>query len=188
MSTLLFIAAYPFTHCTDRKRTCQLWDSVSGASEKPRVLDSLPCAFYHSGTMEPYIHKVQYYETDRMQITHHSNYIRFMEEARVDFLEKIGWGYDKMEAEGIMSPVVSLSCDYKKTTSFPDRISIAVTVKKCTAVKLTLGYTMSVGSTVVCTASSVHCFINAEGHPLVIEKVFPAFYRDLKALEDEAGL
>lgn len=31
--------------------------------------------------MEPYIHKVKYYECDKMGITHHSNYIRFMEEA-----------------------------------------------------------------------------------------------------------
>ena len=38
--------------------------------------------------MKPYIHKVQYYETDKMGITHHSNYIRWMEEARVDFMER----------------------------------------------------------------------------------------------------
>ena len=37
-----------------------------------------------------YTHKVQYYETDKMGITHHSNYIRWMEEARIDFLEKSG--------------------------------------------------------------------------------------------------
>ena len=36
--------------------------------------------------MTPYCHKVQYYETDRMGVTHHSNYIRWMEEARVDLL------------------------------------------------------------------------------------------------------
>lgn len=35
--------------------------------------------------MSTYIHKVNYYETDKMGITHHSNYIRFMEEARMDF-------------------------------------------------------------------------------------------------------
>ena len=38
-----------------------------------------------------YIHKVQYYETDKMGVTHHSNYLRIMEEARTDFLEKIGY-------------------------------------------------------------------------------------------------
>lgn len=38
--------------------------------------------------MNAYFHKVQYYETDRMGVTHHSNYIRWMEEARVDLLEQ----------------------------------------------------------------------------------------------------
>ena len=70
--------------------------------------------------MEKYIHKVQYYETDKMQITHHSNYIRIMEEARMDFLSQIGWGYENLEREGIVSPVVDLSCEYKKTTTFSD--------------------------------------------------------------------
>lgn len=49
-----------------------------------------------------YAHKVQYYETDRMGVTHHSNYIRWMEEARVDFLAQIGWDYAKLEEAGII--------------------------------------------------------------------------------------
>ena len=61
--------------------------------------------------MKPYQHRVQYYETDRMQLTHHSNYLRFMEEARVDFLEQLGWGYNRMEEEGLISPVVGITCD-----------------------------------------------------------------------------
>ena len=44
--------------------------------------------------MKPYIHKVQYYETDGMKVTHHSNYIRFMEEARAVFMVEAGLGYD----------------------------------------------------------------------------------------------
>ena len=32
--------------------------------------------------MEKYVHTVKYYETDRMGFTHHSNYVRWMEEAR----------------------------------------------------------------------------------------------------------
>lgn len=78
--------------------------------------------------MRDYTHKVQYYETDKMQITHHSNYIRIMEEARIDFLSQIGWGYDKMENEGIISPVVSVTCDYKRSTSFPDMIHVSICV------------------------------------------------------------
>ena len=126
-----------------------------------------------------YKHIVQYYETDKMGITHHSNYIRFMEEARVWFLKEIGWGYDKMEEEGIISPVVSVSCNYKKTTTFPDEIAISVSVLEVNQVKLKLGYTMTVGETVVCTAESVHCFLSSSGKPISIQKQFPEFYQKL---------
>lgn len=61
-------------------------------------------------TFLPYIHTVQYYETDKMGITHHSNYIRWMEEARIDFLAQMGWDYVKLESLGIVSPVTAVEC------------------------------------------------------------------------------
>ena len=133
-----------------------------------------------------YKHIVQYYETDKMGITHHSNYIRFMEEARIWFLKEIGWGYDKMEEEGIISPVVSVSCNYKKTITFPDEIAISVSVLEVNQVKLKLGYTMTVGETVVCTAESVHCFLSSSGKPISIQKQFPEFYQKLCELSKGA--
>ena len=63
--------------------------------------------------MAKYIHKVQYYETDKMGLTHHSNYIRWMEEARVAWLEELGFGFDKLEEMGITSPILSVNCKYK---------------------------------------------------------------------------
>ena len=56
-----------------------------------------------TGKMKPYKHKVQYYETDQMGIVHHSNYIRWFEEARTDYMEQMGLGYDQMEEKGILS-------------------------------------------------------------------------------------
>ena len=41
--------------------------------------------------MKPYTKTAKYYETDQMGIIHHSNYIRWMEEARVDMLSQIGY-------------------------------------------------------------------------------------------------
>ena len=92
--------------------------------------------------MEPYIHKVQYYETDRMGITHHSNYIRWMEEARTAFLEEIGWPYDKTEEEGLLSPVLSVNCQYRETTTYGDQVAITVKILKISPVKFTVGYEM----------------------------------------------
>ncbi len=117
-----------------------------------------------------------------MGITHHSNYIRFMEEARIDFMKQIGWGYAKMEEEGLASPVLAVSCDYKHSTSFPDLIEIEVSVLKCSAVKLQLGYTMTSGGRVVCTGSSTHCFLGKDGRPLVLQKTMPDFYAAINAL------
>ena len=48
--------------------------------------------------IRPYEHHAKYYETDQMGIIHHSNYIKWMEEARMDLMEQIGLSYKEMEA------------------------------------------------------------------------------------------
>ena len=89
--------------------------------------------------MKPYQHTVQYYETDRMGITHHSNYIRWMEEARVDFLAQLGWNLERLEAMGAVSPVTALDVKYRHDTKFPEVISIQVSLTKFTGIRLRLG-------------------------------------------------
>ena len=137
--------------------------------------------------MEPYKHTVKYYETDRMGITHHSNYVRWMEEARIDFLEKIGWGLDRIEAMGIVSPVVSIACKYKQTTTFPEEVSIWVTLEEVRGARLKLNYVMknSQGKTVL-EARSENCFTNSEGVVLRIDRKFPQFYEALCALAEKS--
>ena len=60
-----------------------------------------------------YEHYTQYYETDQMGCVHHSNYIRWMEEARVFLMEQMGCSYRAMEEAGILSPVL----EYPASTS-----------------------------------------------------------------------
>lgn len=132
-------------------------------------------------TAKPYIHEVKYYECDRMGITHHSNYIRFMEEARVDWMDQMGFGFDRMEAQGVVSPVVSVDCLYKRTTTFKDRIEITVEVAKTTTLKIVFSYTMRVGSDVVCTAQSTHCFLE-NGRPVSLATRFPELFARIKGV------
>lgn len=134
--------------------------------------------------IKPYIHTVAYYETDKMGITHHSNYVRFMEEARVDFLEQIGFGFEKLEAQGIVSPVVSIECNYKNTTTFADKISIKVSVAKLSSIKFSINYVMECNGKLSFTGNSSHCFLDLNGHPVVIEKKFPEFYAKMKEFCD----
>lgn len=127
--------------------------------------------------VQPYIHKVHYYETDKMGITHHSNYVRWMEEARVDFLSKIGWDYARLEETGVVSPVVGIDVRYKGSTAFSDSVTIVVKIMECKGVRLKLSYLMTneAGKT-VCEASSEHCFLNMEGRPVRLEQFRPEFY------------
>ncbi len=123
-------------------------------------------------------HEVKYYECDRMGVTHHSNYVRFMEEARVAYLDQLGYGFDKIEAEGVFSPVVAIQCSYKSPTTFKDIVDIEVAISKVSEMKFDFTYTMRVGQKTVCTAQSTHCFIE-NGRPVAISRRLPELYNKL---------
>ena len=137
--------------------------------------------------MSKYIHKVNYYETDKMGITHHSNSIRWMEEARIDFLEKEGFGYAKLESEGIMSPVIGVECEYKNSTTFYDDIEIEVSVKEFKGVKLVISYIMKnvKDDKVVLIGTSKHCFTDFNGRPIILKKKNEKLDEKLKSLANE---
>ena len=69
---------------------------------------------------KPYERETFYYETDQMGIIHHSNYIRWFEESRIEFLKQIGIPYDEMERRGLLIPVLGVSCKYKKAFRYFD--------------------------------------------------------------------
>lgn len=129
--------------------------------------------------MIPYQHKVQYYETDKMGITHHSNYIRWMEEARIDFLSQLGWSYERLEAMGLISPVTAVDCHYKNSTTFAEEITIRVWIEEFKGVRLKIGYEMKRGETVVFTGQSEHCFLNQEGKIISLKREYPEIYSTL---------
>ena len=116
--------------------------------------------------------KINYYETDKMGIVHHSNYIRFFEEARCDLLEHCGLPYDVMEKKGIMSPVLGVSCKYKQHVTYGDTIKIQAFIKEFTGVKFTVAYEIyNKNSGVLCVVGeSNHCFTDSNLKPLNIKK------------------
>lgn len=132
--------------------------------------------------MKLYEHKVQYYETDKMGIVHHSNYIRWMEEARIDFLDQLGWNFKTMEDEGILSPVIGVESKYRCSTMFGDVISIEVKVAECNGIRLKLSYIMRRGDVVVNEGVSDHCFLNEKGQVVNMKKEKPKFYETLVSL------
>lgn len=122
--------------------------------------------------MDIYERKINYYETDKMEVVHHSNYIRFFEEARCQFLEKAGLPYDMLEEKGIRSPVLGFSCQYKQHVTFGDVIEIHTKITSYTGVKFTVGYEVynkKTGALCV-TGESNHCFTDSNMKPLNMRK------------------
>lgn len=133
--------------------------------------------------MQDYEHRAQYYETDQMGIIHHSNYIRWMEEARMDFLRRIGFPMEKIEAEGIVSPVVSVECRYRQVCRLNEDICIRINVKKYDGVKLVLEYEMYEKGTgeLRTVGSSSHCFTDREGRIVSLKKTYPELHIALES-------
>ena len=70
--------------------------------------------------------KVRYCETDQMGIVHHSNYLKFFEFARIEWLEKLNIPYQEIEKNKIILPVVSCELKYLKPLVFGDTFKVKV--------------------------------------------------------------
>ena len=132
-----------------------------------------------------YERKINYYETDRMGIVHHSNYIRFMEEARCYLLEKFDMSYSAFEEKGIMIPVLGVNCTFKHHVTFNDVIFIKLYVKEFNGVRFTMGYTATEKNTgeVVFTGETRHCFTDNNLKPIRLQKIAPDFYEKFNNLK-----
>ena len=83
---------------------------------------------------------VRYCETDQMHFVHHSNYLKYFELARLEWLSKLKISYAEMENRGILMPVVSASLKYIKPLIFGDIFQVTVILKKKPRVTLDFDY------------------------------------------------
>jgi acyl-CoA thioester hydrolase len=121
-----------------------------------------------------------------MGVVHHSNYVRWFEEARVDFLDKIGMGYDKIEAEGIHSPVLSVVCRYRQPVRFNEKVIIIPRLKFFNGIKMTISYRILDADTGMLRSEgeTQHCFINRDFKMVSLKKDYKHIYELFKAWTD----
>ncbi|MHB1484500.1 MAG: acyl-CoA thioesterase [Saccharofermentanales bacterium] len=136
-----------------------------------------------------YRHKAQYYETDQMKVIHHSNYIRWFEEARVDMLEQAGYGYGQMEEEGISIPVLGVSCDYISMVRYGDTVDIVPKIEFFNGIRMTLSYrvTDSVTGKLKAAGETKHCFLGRDGRPISLQRNNKGIYDVFLKLKAESG-
>lgn len=134
-----------------------------------------------------YLHTVQYYETDQMQVVHHSNYIRWFEEARTDYMDKIGLSYAEIEKGGIIIPVVDVECKYKSMTRFGEKVNVETKIEEFNGVVVKFSYVITDLATgkVRVTGKSSHCFLTKEHEIIHLKKANKELFDKFKkALEE----
>ena len=132
-----------------------------------------------------YRRKVQFYETDGMGIVYHGNYIHWMEEARTDFMDQIGFPYARAVEAGIDFALTDISCKYRAMTRFGETVAIDVTLTRLSPAKLELGYRMTELTTGELKAEGVsgHFFYDrAKGRPVALKKALPEVYDILQSM------
>jgi len=134
--------------------------------------------------MHRYEHKIQYYETDQMKIVHHSNYIRWFEEARCAVLDSIGCGYDVVEQRGIVSPVLGVSAEYKSMSRFGETVIVSTEVSYYNGFRFNISYTVTdrESGAVRCTGETKHCFLNTDGAVVNLRRAAPDIHEKMLSL------
>lgn len=105
--------------------------------------------------------RIRYGETDQMGVVYHGNYAQYLEMARVEWLRDLGISYKKMEEEGVMLPVISLSITYLKPALYDDLITVKAFLKKKPAVRIEFDYEITnEAGELLATANTVLVFMD----------------------------
>lgn len=84
--------------------------------------------------------RVEYHHTDQMGIVHHSNYVKFFEAARTEWLRAAGLTYAEMERRGVMMPIVEVNIRYKQPAYYDELIAITVSVDELPQARMIFRY------------------------------------------------
>ncbi|MBR6252981.1 MAG: YbgC/FadM family acyl-CoA thioesterase [Clostridia bacterium] len=119
-----------------------------------------------------YSRKINYYETDMMGVVHHSNYIRFLEEARCAWIESMGLPMREIEKRGFTIPVLEVNCKYKMHVTEGDILAIGINLTDYNGVRMTISYDVRDVKTgnVIIEAQTKHCFTNMDLKPINMKK------------------
>ena len=84
--------------------------------------------------------RVEYHHTDQMGIVHHSNYVKFFEVARTEWLRANGLTYAEMERRGVMMPIVDVAVKYRNPALYDELLSVTAFVDEVPMARMTFRY------------------------------------------------
>lgn len=130
--------------------------------------------------------KVSYYETDAMQVVHHSNYIRWMESARCAYLEWAGYSYRSLEASGVSSPVLGVEAEFLKPAVFADEVTVSVSMTDYDGLRFSFLYRITRDGELLCKGKTRHCFTDTRSQRVIaLPRTRPDLHEKIQAFLEE---
>ncbi len=133
---------------------------------------------------------VRYSEIDKMGIVHHSNYPKWFEIGRRDYLYKAGIPNSCINSQGFYLPLSELECKFKSPARYGDEITVITGITFISCVKVRFEYKVlnkKSGKTIA-FGSTVHAWTGRDIKPLNIEKAAPHIYTSLKTRVEIGGI
>jgi len=133
--------------------------------------------------MYEYSRPVYYYETDKMGVVHHSNYLRWMEEARVFYFDENNLAYFETESYGILSPIIEINIKFKSPARYGDAFTVKMKMTKYTGVRFVIEYIIvNQNDEVLLEGESSHAFIDKDFKPVSLSRTIPERHEKMLAL------
>ena len=122
--------------------------------------------------------RVIYADTDAMGIVYHTNYIKWFEVGRTEYLRQIGYPYKRLEEEGIWLPVVGVNCEYRLPALYDDVLTIRAWVDDLKSATVVMGYEIlrrETGALLV-NGPTKHAITDKHLKPVRLKAVNPPLY------------
>ncbi|BEU87961.1 thioesterase family protein [Selenomonas sp. TAMA-11512] len=84
--------------------------------------------------------RVHFYDTDTMAVVHHSNYIRWFEIGRVEFLRSADITLNELMEAGFVFPITEVKAKYHAPAQFDDELVIITHPEALTKAKMAFSY------------------------------------------------
>lgn len=131
--------------------------------------------------------QVRYHETDQMGVVHHSNYIHWFEVGRTQLIKQLGYTYREVEENGLLLPVIDMTCQYKKPAKYDDIIEVRTTIAEYSGVRLTFAYAIYRGDECLVTGTTSHCWTTTSLRPVHLKKSWPHLHKLIKEAAHQRG-
>ena len=115
--------------------------------------------------------RIYYHHTDCGGVVYYANYLKFLEEARTEFLEQRGILIKELKKQGRQFVVYRQEIDYKSPAFYGDILAIVTRIESISGARFKFEYEIkNQNNKIICLAKTLMAFMGSDFKPIPIPK------------------